>query len=99
MSEYKRGNETSAELTEVRTVLSRAETALVTLERFRQREGTPAPEWMIASYEQSGNRDERIDDDGCWTADADLADMIDALSETVRRLDRYRRTGKTRRPA
>jgi hypothetical protein len=96
VSEYRRGNDTSEALTEVRTVLRRAETALVQLEREQQQEGTPAPPWLIQSQERYG-RDGRVDDDGCWAADPDLPDMLDALSETVRRLDKYRRTGKTKR--
>ncbi len=92
---YERGNETTAALTEVRTVLSRAETALDTLERERVRDGAELPEWQL----RSGHREAYdTEGDGLFHADRDIDDMIDALSHTVKRLDRYRRTGKTRRP-
>lgn len=89
---YERGNETTQALTEVRTVLSRAETALVSLERERASEGTPLSSWQLRfpdEYDTHG--------DGLQHADPDIDDMIDALNETVKRLDKYRRTGKTRR--
>lgn len=94
MELYQRGNETSRALTEVRTVLSRAETGLRTLEAERARDGDPLPDWQLESrwreaYDPHG--------DGVFHADRDIEDMIDALSETVKRLDMYRRTGKTRR--
>jgi hypothetical protein len=90
--QYQRGRDTSDELTEVRTVLSRAETAIQLLERQQHRAGTRAPDWVTQARHFYG-----LSADGCWEADPDLADMLDALRETVRRLDKYRRTGTTRR--
>jgi hypothetical protein len=91
VSSYDRSTESSAALTEVRTVLSRAETALVELERERAWGSRPLPEWRL----RGGDLGEH--GDGMYHADPDIDDMIDALNETVKRLDKYRRTGKTRR--
>lgn len=88
-----RGRDTSAELVEVRTVLSRAENARETLTKWRAnattrkvaREGYhdlsgPRPVYVATSY----------------AADPDVDAMIEALDEVIRRLDRWRRTGRAK---
>lgn len=63
---YPRGTDTSYALTEVRTVLSRAETAASRIESARR--------WN--------------------TTDPEGNEMISALAEVVKILDRWRRTGR-----
>lgn len=89
MTTYARGNETSEALTEVRTVLSRAESALERLEHERASIGIKLPEYQLSWREH--------DADGYFTGDPDLAPMIGALNDVVRSLDRWRRTGRARR--
>lgn len=92
MAEYARGNDTSYELTEARTVLSRAETALLLLERHRARDGRSLDQWEINVQLRDGTFT-----DGLFHADPDTNAIITILEETVRQLDKYRRTGKTKR--
>lgn len=89
-SEYKRGRETTAALTEIRTVLSRAETALAFLDREKAHVGNKLNEWELKHPDTWPH-----DDDGCLLGDPDLDAMREALGETVRQLDQWRRTGKT----
>jgi hypothetical protein len=90
-----RNRVTSVELTEVRTVLSRAETARDTLAYWLANEtsrkvarggrwdfeATP-PAWVDATYD----------------ADPDTAEMLAALDQAIALLDRWRRKGRTKTP-
>lgn len=78
--EYTRGRETSSELTEVRTVLSRAEDAARTLERYRA-QGNHGYVWPERTVE--------------IPLDPDIEEMIHALQVVSATLDRWRRTGRT----
>lgn len=86
--EYPRGRDTSNELVEVRTVLSRAKHAAGVL-RDRSEETRPTQwdaekkEWYdyIPSYEY-------------WPPDPDRAEMLEAMDQVVELLDRWRRTGR-----
>ena len=75
-----RGRDVSQELTEVRTVLSRAESAICSIERYRAN-----PTKMDARY--GGN----------YGFDPDGKDMLSALGEVVELLERWRKTGSTKR--
>lgn len=74
---YTRGTDTSYALTEVRTILSRAETSLAYLHRDKANDGQ-AFGWRSGTYE----------------TDPEIDQMIEALGEVVRILDRWRRTGR-----
>lgn len=81
-----RGAEKSYALTEVRTVLSRAETAIKLLE-------SGPTEWRYDVEWIDGERhSERITE-----YDPDHKDMIFALRAVVAQLERWRRTGKGKR--
>lgn len=80
-----RGRDTSSELVEVRTVLGRAENAIATLTKYRDRElYRPRPTRHPAGR---GFVDDR-------TPDPDVEDMIAELEQVVSRLSRWRRTGR-----
>ena len=88
-----RGRDVSAELTEVRTVLSRAEDARRTLWLYQQGE--------IGGRRGHWNYDVQPAvwvDDGPYQQDPDVAEMIEALDETILRLQRWRRTGRAPKP-
>jgi hypothetical protein len=85
-----RGRDVGDELTEVRTVLSRAETALMTLRRYRDREIT---KYRVRTADDPPGR-EWVDD---RTPDVDVHEMIAALNKTVALLGPWRRTGKAKR--
>ncbi len=88
--QYSRGRDTSRELTEVRTVLSRAENALETLERLAA-QGDRHASWKCEEGEDCTVEDH-------WTrVDPDSDEMARALANVVGLLDRWRRTGSTRR--
>jgi len=90
---YERGQDTSSELTEVRTVLSRAENALETVERRIVR-GDYRTDWGHGYCEDR----QTCTDEAHWhRTDPDAQDMAEALANVVRLLDRWRRTGATRR--
>lgn len=89
---YDRGQDSTNALTEIRTVLSRAETALLSLERERARAGTPLDDWQLKYADPR-----TVDEDNRFIPDPDIEDMINSLNDTVRRLDKYRRTGRTKR--
>lgn len=74
-----RGRDVSRELTEVRTVLSRAQTALNTLDHF------------VGVGHHWGWKDRQHIE---LPLDEDIDEMRNALSETVRALARWERTGK-----
>lgn len=86
MGTYERGTDTTRALTEVRTVLGRAEDALSKLERMRAN-GCEYPGYLA--------------DDGelrCFEPlDPDTEEMIAKLQETVGALDRWRRTGRLKK--
>lgn len=87
-----RGRDTSSELTEVRTVLSRAIEARLTLWRFQTRQ-----------FGQRGGRwDYSLDPPqyvgGTTDPDPDVDDMIEALDAAIVSLLRWRRTGRARKP-
>lgn len=91
-----RGRDVSLELTEVRTVLSRAETALSALLNLSYAGNWIAPRWVrdpeTGKYVVDGEHPAK------GTApDPDVEAMFAALEEVVARLARWRRTGKTRR--
>jgi len=90
-----RGRDVSDELTEVRTVLSRAENALDTLYRLRRNETTHdrarSGHWDYSDPEHS-----RFVVDS-YAADPDIDAMIDALEWTVDELKRWRRTGRAKK--
>lgn len=82
-----RGRDTSQALTEVRTVLSRAEHALRVLQRG-------PTEWR---YNSDGRPD--FDWEGHWPKDydPDHAEMVEALEKAVGLLAQWRRTGRPRK--
>lgn len=87
---YDRGNETSRELTEVRTVLTRAETALISVERSV----------AVGDYHQTWKKcfddpDTCTNEDHWHRMDPEAPDIARALAEVVASLDRWRRTGQT----
>lgn len=77
-----RGRDVSHELSEVRTVLSRAENAIATLTKYRNREFH-----RTRHVAGRGFVDDR-------TPDPDVRDMIDALERVVAGLTRWRRAGR-----
>ena len=87
-----RGHDTSDELTEVRTVLSRAENARDRIAMYIRNE----------TDHQCGERGGRWDCattppvyvGGTYDADPDAVEMVDALTELIDRLARWRRTGR-----
>lgn len=78
-----RGRDTSNELTEVRTVLSRAETALNRL--FNLPDEGAFWNHKTCSYEKR------------WVRDPDREEMIDALSRVCDELVQWTRTGRAKR--
>lgn len=80
MSGRPRGRETSNALTEIRTVLSRAENARTTLVRFG------GSEWPAV--------DGRIVYSAGRVKDPDHDEMVAALDDVIARLDGWRRTGR-----
>jgi hypothetical protein len=78
--QYPRGHDVSQELTEVRTVLSRAESALERIKNCRAN-----PTVLDARY--GGNSG----------YDPDGQEMMDDLERVIYFLDRWRKTGKTKR--
>lgn len=87
-----RGRDVSPELAEVRTVLSRAEDARLTLWLYQVGElsygGTMA-------YTEAGPVYTPLDREGA--RDPELAEMVEALDEVIVRLERWRRTGRTKK--
>jgi len=85
-----RGRDTSRSLTDVRTVLSRAETALADLTRRSYHPNMPATRWdreadrWVETGELVGG-----DQD-----DPDIEEMCAALEQAVSLLDKWRRTGR-----
>lgn len=80
-----RGRDVTTALTEVRTVLSRAETARKILDEPTE-------------YHHRSDSPGRIDFDRPKHADPDVAEMRDALDEAIRLLTRWRRTGRKTTP-
>jgi hypothetical protein len=96
-----RGRDVSAELVEVRTVLSRAENALTTLRRLKANETT---------HDTPRKGHWEFDDDWAthtpgpgqyvvesYAADPDIDAMIDALERTVDELKWWRRTSRAKK--
>lgn len=93
MSTYERGRDTSTELTEVRTVLSRAENALETVER-RMIRGDYRTDW---GHGYNCEDKQACEDEAHWhRVDPDADDMAEALAKVISLLDRWRRTGRRR---
>lgn len=87
---YDRGRDTSSELVEVRTVLGRAETAVISLDRAIAL-GDRHLDWKC-------KRDGDCTNEEHWhRTDPDAQEMREALQETVTRLDHWRRTGTKRK--
>lgn len=86
-----RGRDVTSELVEVRTVLGRAENALATVIKHRDRQ-------FLKGYMRHGPDDPPR---GTWvedrTPDPDVEDMIAALEEVIAKLSRWRRTGRPRK--
>lgn len=90
-----RGRDVSNELTEIRTVLSRAEDARRTLWRYQAGEiGSREGHW---GPDPEGSRYAKWFDDGPYRQDPDVAEMIDALDDVIYRLERWRRTGRAKK--
>jgi hypothetical protein len=85
------GRQTSEELSEIRTVLSRAEDARKTLIRYRDGHHMRAGHW---EYDGPGGRGRYVG--GTTEPDPDVQEMIDALGDAIDKLDRWRRTGRPR---
>ena len=89
-----RGHDTSEELVEVRTVLSRAESARATILRWIENEADH-------HYRRGGSRDYQatppVRVGGTYDADRDAREMVAALDTVIERLARWRRTGRTSR--
>lgn len=81
-----RGRDSGEALTELRAVLSRARTTLEKLETYGPMEWPPRDE--MTDY--GDRREARFDD-------PDLEDMKIALRETIARLERWQKTGRTLR--
>ncbi|GAA1701487.1 hypothetical protein GCM10009765_58820 [Fodinicola feengrottensis] len=105
--DYEIGRLTSNELTEVRTVLSRAETALAFLNRHPEGELELEPmtgHWeiigTIRGFRGGTYQDKRwvIDTQAVTIRHPDLEEMRDALTTTVASLRKWARTGAKRRP-
>lgn len=80
VSAHPRGRETSNALTEIRTVLSRAESARTTLVRGG---GSEWPEVDGRTLYSAGR-----------VQDRDHDEMVAALDDVIARLDRWRRVGR-----
>lgn len=78
-----RGRDVSAPLTEVRTVLSRAENALANLRDYAS---DPEPDALVSHYGE-----------GYRKSDPDMDEMVAALAEVVSTLSRWRKTGRPRK--
>ena len=85
-----RGRDTSEELTEIRTVLSRAEDARRTLWRYQQEEISRAGHWDFA-------QDPPVYVTDSTDPDPDIDDMIRALDTAILALDRWRRTSRPKK--
>jgi hypothetical protein len=94
MNDYKRGTDSSKALTEVRTVLSRAETALKWMDRELATEGTPVTDYSSWEAIRAAQAAGKPLPTCIYRVDVDLVDMIERVQETVRSLDKYRRTPK-----
>lgn len=88
---HDRGNDTSEELTEVRTVLSRAESAIATLVKYRDQQFRRGRRVYGEGHPPGGTY---VED---RTPDVDVEDMIAALEKAIEGLNRWRRTGRSRR--
>lgn len=89
-----RGRDTSDELVEVRTVLSRAENARATILRWIENE-------TDHHYRRGGSWDYGATPPvlvgATYDADQDAREMVAALDDVIERLARWRRTGRGRR--
>lgn len=84
-----RGRDTSEELAEVRTVLSRAEDARCTLWRWQTGQlGRRGGRWEF------GTGGPAVYVGGGYEPDPDVAEMIEALDAAIVSLNRWRRTGR-----
>jgi hypothetical protein len=86
-----RGRDTSPELTEVRTVLSRAEDARLTLWHYQTGQLKHGGRWVPGFNDDLPRL---VDPD---PPDPEIAEMIEALDQAITLLDRWRRTGRARR--
>jgi hypothetical protein len=84
-SDHERGRDVSQELTEVRTVLSRAESAKAKIESYR---ANPRITGVSEDDHRYGGN-EGFDPDG--------AEMIQDLDRVICFLDKWRKTGTTKR--
>jgi hypothetical protein len=87
-----RGRDVSSELTEVRTVLSRAENARRTLWRYQAGELSYG-----GRYDFSVQPARYVPYVRAEAQDPDLQEMIDALDDVIYRPERWRRTGRTKK--
>lgn len=85
-----RGRESSVELTEVRTVLGRAETALITLRGAKTRTS-------IHGYGKDDVSGRIMLRQFPYAPDPDLDGMIQAMENIVRALSPWKKTGKSLR--
>lgn len=86
-----RGKDVSDELTEVRTVLSRAETALARLGYYERRRGEP----RILRWEVSAGTGKLGPVMGEYGTDPDIGQMKLALANAVLGLEQWRKAGTT----
>jgi len=111
MTNYDIGRLTSGPLTEVRTVLSRAETALAWLEHgtgkdaqleveSARRHEEPYGDRVYGHFDKIGYQPRRIvtDKPAVTIPHPDLEEMRDALRTTINVLRKWERTGAKKRP-
>ena len=95
MPDEGRGRDVSDELTEVRTVLSRAETALRSIHHLRK-----VVTHLVVNGTAEARRYGIVDKPGIhrvdYRQDPDVEEMERALEATVNMLDRWRKTGRPR---
>lgn len=84
-----RGRDTSRELTEIRTVLGRAETALATLRNLKTAQTT----WGSVKTDQGYYISAEVP----YAPDPDIDSMIDILTVLTKDLARWRKTGKAKK--